>query len=65
MFGGTLCNTNILIIEDYDLLIASFSHQVYEFSIRQAIITNIRTHHEHPIIHLHYDQVNSIVRSVD
>ena len=45
MHGGNLSASNIAIIEEFDLLIAAYSHQLYYFSLGEAIIKKKVAHH--------------------
>jgi hypothetical protein len=65
MFGGNLNATAAVGIEQCDLLVTAFSHQLYLFSLSEATIKDKLATHRHPILHLHFHQHSSTLYSID
>jgi hypothetical protein len=65
MFGGRLSTSNLIVIDELDLLIAAFSHHLYLFSIRECSIKDHLSAHDAPILHLYYRASQQTIYSID
>lgn len=65
MFGGNLQASAVVVVEQCDLLVAAFSHQLYLFSLSEATLKDKVSAHRHPILHLHLDTHNNTLYTID
>lgn len=65
MFGGNLQASAVAVVEQCDLLVAGFSHQLYLFSLSEATLKDIVSAHRHPVLHLHLDTNNNTLYTLD
>jgi hypothetical protein len=65
MFGGNLQSSAVVAVDQCDLLVAAFSHQLYLFSLSEATIKDKVAAHRHPLLHLHLDPRTNTLTSLD
>jgi hypothetical protein len=65
MFGGNLQASAVVVVEQCDLLVAAFSHQLYLFSLSEATLKDKVSAHRHPVLHLHLDTHSNTLYTID